>query len=77
MFQQVLKVSIRKVVLTVNWKVMGRDRDLTTVAFFTDQGAMDKVMMGMGSVDLESVPGALSGSGSGSNKTSNPTKTTK
>ncbi len=78
MFQSVLKVSIRKVSLTVKWKVMGRDRDLTTVAFFTDQSAMDKVMMGLGSVDLESVPGALgSGSGSGSNKITTPGKTTK
>jgi len=64
-------------VLTVTWKVMGRDRDLTTVAFFTDQGAMDKVMMGMGSVDLDSIPGSGSGSGSGSNKIITPGKVTK
>jgi prepilin-type N-terminal cleavage/methylation domain-containing protein len=80
LFQNVLKVSIRKVTLTVSWKVMGRDRDLTTVAFFTDQSAMDKVMMGMGSVDLDTIPGALNGSNgfngsNGSNKT--PGKTTK
>ena len=55
MFQAVLKVSIRKVTLTVTWKVLGRDRDLTTVAFFTDPSAMDKVLMGLGSVDLDSL----------------------
>lgn len=52
MVQQVLKVSIRKVTLVVWWKVMGRERDLKTVAFFTDAAAMDKVLMGLGSQDL-------------------------
>ena len=28
MFQQILKVTIRKVTLTVNWQVMGSDRDM-------------------------------------------------
>ena len=62
MFQQILKVSIRKVSLTVTWQVMGNDRDMKVVAFFTDAAAMDKVISGMGSTDL---PDAGSGSGSG------------
>jgi prepilin-type N-terminal cleavage/methylation domain-containing protein len=63
MFQQILKVTIRKVTLTLKWKVMGSDRDMKVVAFFTDSAAMDKVINGMGSQEL---PAAGSGSGSGS-----------
>jgi general secretion pathway protein I len=72
MFQQILKVTIRKVTLTVKWKVLGSDRDMRVVAFFTDAAAMDKVINGMGSQDLPD---------SGSNKTppstpsTNPPKT--
>jgi general secretion pathway protein I len=57
MFQQILKVSIRKVSLTMTWQVMGSDRDMKVVAFFTDAAAMDKVISGMGSTDLPE-PGA-------------------
>ncbi|HLL22148.1 MAG TPA: type II secretion system protein [Kofleriaceae bacterium] len=64
MVQQVLKVSIRKVTLVVWWDVMGRERDLKTVAFFTDASAMDKVLMGLGSQPSPE-PGAGSGTGSG------------
>jgi len=75
MFQQILKVSIRKVTLTVKWKVLGRDRELTTVAYFTDEAAMDKVLNGMGSTDLPDATGSAgSGSaGSGSNRRDNRT----
>ena len=52
MFQQILKVTIRKVTLTVKWKVLGSDRDMRVVAFFTDAAAMDKVINGMGAQDL-------------------------
>jgi Tfp pilus assembly protein PilE len=64
MVQQVLKVSIRKVTLVVWWDVMGRTRDLKTVAFYTDASAMDKVLMGLGSQEL-----APAGTGSGSGTT--------
>lgn len=50
-FQQILKDSIRKVTLTVNWQVMGADRDMKVVAFFTDSAAMDKVLHGTGAQD--------------------------
>jgi general secretion pathway protein I len=52
MFQEILKVSVRKVTLTVKWKVLGKDRDMKVVAFFTDAAAMDKVLNGMGSQEL-------------------------
>lgn len=52
MFQQILKVSVRRVTLTLNWQVMGSDRDMRVVAFFTDSAAMDKVLNGLGANDL-------------------------
>jgi general secretion pathway protein I len=68
LFQQILKVTVRKVKLTVKWQVLGRDRDLTVVAFYTDPAAMDKVLSGMGSVDLGDST-QLPGTGSGSSGT--------
>jgi prepilin-type N-terminal cleavage/methylation domain-containing protein len=62
MFQQVLKVTIRKVTLIVTYQVMGSDRDLKVVQFLTDAAAMDKVLNGTGFNEL---PGGGSGSGSG------------
>ena len=62
MFQQILKASLRKVSLTLKWQVMGSDRDMKIVAFFTDAASMDKVINGMGSQDLDD---ANAGSGSG------------
>jgi general secretion pathway protein I len=67
MFQQILKVSIRKATLTLKWQVMGSDRDMTTVAFFTDAAAMDKVISGMGSQDLDDQNAAKGGPGSNKN----------
>ena len=63
--QEVLKVSIRKVTLTVHYKVVGETEDMVTVAFFTDASAMDKVLMGFGSQEIPDATGSGSGSGSG------------
>ena len=72
MFQQILKVSIRKVTLTLKWQVMGSDRDMKVVCFFTDAAAMDKVISGMGSQDLDDQKPTGSGSGSGSGSGGKP-----
>jgi hypothetical protein len=76
MFQQILKVSVRKVTLTVQWKVMGVDNSMKVVCFFTDAAAMDKVLNGMGTQDLDDVPqqGSNSGSNGGSNAIPPPRK---
>ena len=66
MFQQILKVSVRKVTLKLKWQVLGYDRDLTVVAFFTDPAAMDKVLIGAGAQDSRDTAARLRGSGSGS-----------
>jgi len=63
MFQQILKDSIRRVTLTVTWQIMGSARDMKVSAFFSDAGAMDKVLNGLGSQELGS--GAGSGTGGG------------
>lgn len=65
---QILKVSIRKVTLTVKWQVLGRDRDMKVVAFFTDPSAMDQVLQGFGANPTSGTPtGTGTGTGSGSN----------
>jgi prepilin-type N-terminal cleavage/methylation domain-containing protein len=67
---EVLKVSIRKVTLTVMYKVTqsADEESLVTVAYFTDSAAMDKVLMGFGSQEIPDNAGSGSGSGSGSGR---------
>jgi len=68
MFQDILEVAIRKISLTMKWKVLGRERDLLIVMYMTDQSAMDKVLKGFGSTELpddSAGPGTGSGSGTG------------
>jgi prepilin-type N-terminal cleavage/methylation domain-containing protein len=67
MVQEILKVSIRKVTLYVKWQVVGSERDMRVVAYFTDAAAMDKVLSGLGSQELPET-GSGSGSGSGSGR---------
>jgi general secretion pathway protein I len=76
MFQEVLKVSVRKVTLTMKWKVLGSDRDMKVVAFFTDPSAMTKTMLGQTTNFLESqnAGSGSAGSDSGSSGSSNPTR---
>jgi len=66
MFQEILKDSVRKVTLHVKWQVLGSDRDMTFVAFYTDASAMDRTLNGLGA--NESGSGAGSGTGSGSGR---------
>jgi general secretion pathway protein I len=73
MFQQILKASVRKVTLTVSWKVMGNDSSMRVVCFFTDAAAMDKVLNGLGSQEQSTASGSGAGSGTGSSGT--PSKT--
>ncbi len=66
-FQEILKDSVRKVTLKVKWQVLGSDRDLTFVAFYTDPAGMDQVLSGAGAT-AGSGSGSGSGTGSGSGK---------
>jgi general secretion pathway protein I len=74
MFQQILKVSVRKVTLTVSWKVLGNDNSMKVVAFFTDAAAMDKVINGLGSQEIQD-SNSGSGTGSGTGSSTTPTRT--
>ena len=67
MFQEVLKVSVRKVTLSMTWTVIGSKRDMKVVAFFTDPTAMKKTMLGQAS-------GALEASGTPTTPTTPTTK---
>jgi general secretion pathway protein I len=69
MFQQILKVSVRKVTLTVAYKVLGVDREVKLVAFFTDPQAMDQVLNGAGSTDVGDTSGGSGSAGSASSTT--------
>ena len=53
MFQEILKASVRKVSLTVKWTVLGSENSMKVVAYFTDASAMDKVLNGLGSQELQ------------------------
>ena len=66
MFQQILKVSVRKVTLTVNYKVLGNDREIKLVCFFTDPQAMDQILNGAGAQDLGDTSNGSGSAGSGS-----------
>jgi len=76
MVSEVLKVSIRKVTLVVSYSLTNDPETMTTVAFFTDAQAMDKVLAGLGSTDLEET-GSGSGSGSGSGRGSSSARPTR
>lgn len=73
MFQDILKVSVRKVTLTVTWKVLGNDNSMKVVCYFTDPAAMDKVLHGL----LSGAPTGPTSTGTGSGSGSTPTKPTR
>lgn len=75
LFQDILKVSIRKVTLVVKYEVMSRQNELKTVMYVTDAAAMDKVLAGMGQSDLDDAragSGATPGTGSGTGSAGRP-----
>jgi hypothetical protein len=74
MFQEILKDSVRKVTLKITYQVLGSDRDLTFVAFYTDPVAMDRTLNGLGAADSGS--GSATGTGSGSGRGSGSARTT-
>jgi hypothetical protein len=57
MFQEVLKVSVRKVTLQIKFKVLGAERDFKVVAFFTDPNAMNRTLLGQTTNMLEAQGG--------------------
>jgi prepilin-type N-terminal cleavage/methylation domain-containing protein len=63
MFRQVLEASIRKVTLTVTWKVGNEDQQMVVVCYFTDPDAMQKVLPGLGG--LPAGGGGEDGTGEG------------
>jgi general secretion pathway protein I len=69
MFQQILKVSLRKVSLTVGYKVLGVPREIKLVCFFTDPQAMDQILNGAGATDLGDTSGGSGSAGSASTTT--------
>ncbi len=46
--RQVLEVSIRKVTLTLKWKISGEEQELVVACYFTNPGAMRQVLPGAG-----------------------------
>jgi hypothetical protein len=72
MFQEVLKVSVRKVTLSLTWTVLGSKRDMKVVAFFTDPTAMNKTLLGQASGALEASGGGGGGSGNSSTPSTRP-----
>lgn len=72
MFQEILKVSVRKVTLTVSWKVMGNESSMRVVCFYTDAAAMDKVINGLGSQEQAESAGSGAGSSTGGRTPTTP-----
>jgi general secretion pathway protein I len=66
LFRQVLEASIRKVTLTLTWKVGNEEQKMVVVCYFTDPAAMQKVLPGLGGLPSgEGEGGAGGGAGRG------------
>jgi len=64
--QQIFKQSIRKVVLTLNWKSLGVDDSMEVVEYVTDPDAMNRVISGVAGANADQYEnGTASGSGTG------------
>jgi general secretion pathway protein I len=63
LIQQVFEVAIRKLRLTVRWKVIGQDRELVTILYVTDPAAMNRVLGGLGGAGAESYTGDTAAAG--------------
>ena len=61
MFQQILKLSIRKVTLTVGYTLNGTKRDFRIVAYFTDPAGLTKGMGMLGAAAADDGAAASSG----------------
>lgn len=69
MISEVLKTSMRKVTLTVKWKVLGRDRDMKVIYYVTDPEGLMKAAGGI----LAALGGNESGDeGSNAGSNANP-----
>lgn len=76
MFQEILKDSVRKVSLHLKYQVLGSDRTLDFVAFYTDGAAIDRTLNGLGAAEGSGAgSGTGSGAGSGSGRTTTGTGT--
>ena len=64
MISELLKVSMRKVTLTVKWKVLGRDRDMKVVYYVTDAEGLAK--------SADGILGALGGESGEAGSNSGP-----
>jgi general secretion pathway protein I len=76
MFRQVLEASIRKVTLTLTWKVGHEDQQMVVVCYFTDPGAITEVLPGAGGAPAgtgeEDETGTGTGIGGGAGRGGNP-----
>ncbi|GAB4509227.1 MAG: hypothetical protein Tsb0020_25670 [Haliangiales bacterium] len=62
---QILEESIRKVTLTVSWKVGNEDQSLVVACYFSDPAAMGRVLPGIGLLGGGAGGGGDSGRGGG------------
>jgi general secretion pathway protein I len=61
MIQKMLNDSIRKVTLTVTYKVLGHEREIVVVSYYTDPAQIDQTLQGFGAMSLPTGGGSGSG----------------
>lgn len=65
LLREVLEVSIRKVTLTLTWKVGNEDQEMVVVCYFTDPVALQQVLPGVGGGGLPGGSGGTPEAGDG------------